>query len=163
DWARGVEIAAAVLFGIIVIVVEGWTGAAASSLCTLLLIAIAIGGSWWAFKAQQLLLDPVLPAAAAALVFGFGIPILLSWSDREGLVPIYALIGDSEHARSPGFAGLATLHQEFLDAYRSVDFATAAARLAKLRADAPANIAGLYEVYAQRLDELREFPPSAPW
>ena len=53
--------------------------------------------------------------------------------------------------------------RSLLNAYRSLDFATAATRLATLRQDAPTNIAGLYEVYAQRLDELREFPPGAPW
>jgi adenylate cyclase len=72
-----------VLAGLIVLGFEVLTGAIASSLATALLIAAAAAGSWWAFVSGHLLLDPILPALAAALVFALTTPVLLLWTDRE--------------------------------------------------------------------------------
>jgi adenylate cyclase len=83
DWARGAEILAALLFGILVITLEALTGAGLSSFGTMLLLAIATGASWTAFRYQHLLLDPILPSAAALLVFVFATPVALLWTDRE--------------------------------------------------------------------------------
>jgi adenylate cyclase len=83
DWAPGAEILAAVLFGLIVLGFEVLTGAIASSLATALLVAAAAVGSWCAFADAHLLLDPILPALAAALVFALTTPVLLLWTDRE--------------------------------------------------------------------------------
>jgi adenylate cyclase len=83
DWAPGAEIFAAVLAGLIVLGLEVLSGAIASSLATVLLVALAALGSWWAFTDAHLLLDPILPALAAALVFALTTPVLLLWTDRE--------------------------------------------------------------------------------
>ena len=83
DWAPGAEIFLAVLFGLIVLAFEVLTGAIASSIATVLLIALAVGGSWGAFAGPRLLLDPILPGLAAALVFALTTPVLLLWTDRE--------------------------------------------------------------------------------
>ena len=83
DWARGAEILGAIVFGLVVMALEGWTGAVASSLGTAILVTIAVFVSWWAFKDQRLLIDPILPSAAAAVVFAFATPVLLLWTDRE--------------------------------------------------------------------------------
>jgi adenylate cyclase len=83
DWAPGAEIALAMLLGLLVAGIEATTGAIASTATILLLIAIAAGLSWWAFATQRLLLDPVLPAGAAALAFALATPVQLLWTDRE--------------------------------------------------------------------------------
>ena len=83
DWAPGAEVALALLLGLIVALLEAATGAIASTIGTLVLIAAATGLSWWAFAEERLLLDPVLPAGAAALAFALATPVQLLWTDRE--------------------------------------------------------------------------------
>ncbi|MEO8883025.1 MAG: adenylate/guanylate cyclase domain-containing protein, partial [Devosia sp.] len=83
DWLHGAEIAMAVAFGLAVLALAGWTGAIASTVGTVLLVGLGAGASWWAFKDQHLLLDPILPGAAALLVFALATPVALLWTDRE--------------------------------------------------------------------------------
>lgn len=83
DWAPGAEIALAVLFGLIVLTLENVAGAIVSTIGTLLLVGLAAALSWWAFAAQRLLLDPILPSVAALFVFAVATPVLLLWTDRE--------------------------------------------------------------------------------
>ena len=83
DWAFGAEVALAVVLGLIVLGLELAGGAIASGLGTIVLVAAAGGLSWWAFRDQHLLLDPIVPAAAALVALAATTPLLLLWTDRE--------------------------------------------------------------------------------
>jgi adenylate cyclase len=83
DWAPGAELAAAAILGLLLLFAAGRTGALVTSGVALVLVAVAGGASWWAFAAQRLLLDPLLPGLAVALCFLVTTPILLLMSDRE--------------------------------------------------------------------------------
>lgn len=68
DWALGSEMLLAAMFGFAVMATAGiaarWRAVIAFGAATL-----AITGSWGVFELARLLIDPVLPAAAATLVF----------------------------------------------------------------------------------------------
>jgi adenylate cyclase len=83
DWAHGAELLAAALLGVLLLAVARLGGALASSATAAVLIAIAFAASWAAFATQRLLLDPLLPALAVALVFAVTMPLLLRLTDRE--------------------------------------------------------------------------------
>jgi adenylate cyclase len=73
----------ALVAALVVLLFELLAGAIGGSIATLLLLAIIAAGSWLAFIEERLLLDPVLPAAAALLAFAAATPVLLLWTDRE--------------------------------------------------------------------------------
>lgn len=83
DWARGAEICAALLLGLIILVVVQRSGALVSSAVAAGLIAFWLAASWVAFSQKQFLLDPILPGLAVALVFAATMPVLLLVTDRE--------------------------------------------------------------------------------
>lgn len=82
---------------------------------------------------------------------------------RAAPVRLYALVGDETVATSQIFQALAERHDAFLDHYRRGDFSEADTRLVSLRQGAPAELQGVYALYAQRLEELRAYPPGHPW
>ncbi|MEO8882724.1 MAG: adenylate/guanylate cyclase domain-containing protein, partial [Devosia sp.] len=82
---------------------------------------------------------------------------------RSEPIALFALIGDDAHALSAGFVDLRAAHAGFLTAYRSLDLGLAETLLARLRQMAPPAITGLYEVYADRLEEMRASPPPPGW
>lgn len=81
---------------------------------------------------------------------------------HEPLV-LFALMGDAEVARSPEFLAFAAAQAAFLAAYRGLDFPAAAATLAAVRAAAPPRLAGLYDLYGERLEAMRAAPPAKGW
>ncbi|HWT29908.1 MAG TPA: adenylate/guanylate cyclase domain-containing protein [Propylenella sp.] len=83
DWAKGAEIAAAVLLGLLMTVFANRCGAMLTSAVAMTLTAAALAASWFAFTSGQLLLDPILPAAAVAVVFAVTTPLRLLLTDRE--------------------------------------------------------------------------------
>ncbi len=83
DWAKGAEILAATILGVLLILVARRRGALMSSAAALTLVAVALAASWFAFSQANLLLDPILPSAAIAAVFGVTMPLLLLLTDRE--------------------------------------------------------------------------------
>jgi adenylate cyclase len=83
DWAFGAEVFVAAFLGLIVLTLEATTGAVVSTFGTAILIAAAAAGSWWAFRDQRMLLDPILPGATPLLVFALTTPVSLLWTDRE--------------------------------------------------------------------------------
>jgi adenylate cyclase len=83
DWAKGAEILAATILGVLLILVARRRGALMSSAAALTLVAVALAASWFAFSRANLLLDPILPSAAIAAVFGVTMPLLLLLTDRE--------------------------------------------------------------------------------
>jgi adenylate cyclase len=82
---------------------------------------------------------------------------------RTQPVPIFALVGDADLARSEAFQTFAAMHATFLAAYRGLEFKTADRTAAEAKALAPDHIAGLYDVYATRLVMMRLDPPPSNW
>ena len=78
---------------------------------------------------------------------------------RAAPVRLYALLGDEAVAASEAFLAFSASHQAFLALYAKGDFGGAQAMLAVLRAQAPAGLDGLYDLYAERLSTLLAHPP----
>jgi adenylate cyclase len=69
DWAVGAEILFALMVGAALIFVLPRIGALPSAILGGVSVAVALGGSWAAFKYAHLLLDPVYPWAVMTLVY----------------------------------------------------------------------------------------------
>jgi len=82
---------------------------------------------------------------------------------RADAVPIHTLIGDDTVAKTPAFQALATDHAELIAAYRAADPDRAEAALAKARAHGSEDVAKLYDIYEERIAELRADPPPSGW
>jgi adenylate cyclase len=87
---------------------------------------------------------------------------LIAVKGKEEAVRIYALLGDADYARSPGFAALAEQHVAMLAHYRAQDWPAAGAALDRCRCR-DARLAGLYELYDERIAYFAENPPAADW
>jgi adenylate cyclase len=72
-------------------------------------------------------------------------------------------LGDAGFAASEVFRDLRRAHEELLDAYRCADVAKARAALDEASAMAPEQLAGLYRIYAERLDVFAATPPRQGW
>lgn len=83
DWARGAEIALAVVLGFALVAVAQRGQAVWSAIAALLLLGTALAFSWFGFSQYRLLLDPLLAAAALAAIFLVTMPLLLLLTDRE--------------------------------------------------------------------------------
>ncbi|WP_378943117.1 CHASE2 domain-containing protein [Mesorhizobium sp. ANAO-SY3R2] len=82
---------------------------------------------------------------------------------RSAPVRLYALLGDEAVAEGEAFRSLARQHQAFLDLYRTGAFSAAVEALAALRPHETTELAGLYDLYAERLATLISDPPEGPW
>lgn len=69
DWARGVESAAIVVFGLGLSFALARLGAAFGGLVAFTFFAATFGTSWYAFKDHGLLIDPVVPAMTVILTY----------------------------------------------------------------------------------------------
>ena len=81
---------------------------------------------------------------------------------RTGATRIYTFLDmlDIDKAR---YADLIAVHGAFLDAYRSGDWARAAAALEKCRALGFANLKAMYDLFEHRVAEMRAQPAVADW
>jgi adenylate cyclase len=123
-----------------------------------------------------------LASRVEGLTKGYGVSILVTETvqreaadlaylevDRVGVVgraepiTVYALMGDAALATSQAFRDLSDNHDRMLAAYRNVDLDGAAAALEEVRALAPRQAAGLYDLYAERIAAFRTDPPPAGW
>jgi adenylate cyclase len=82
---------------------------------------------------------------------------------RAEPVPIHTLIGDEAVAGTAAFRALAEDHAELIEAYRAADPDRAEAALARARAHGVKEVATLYDIYAERIAEMRADPPKAGW
>ncbi|HTV89265.1 MAG TPA: CHASE2 domain-containing protein, partial [Stellaceae bacterium] len=69
DWAQGAELVFALVIGLALIFVLPRIGAIASAVIGGVAVAVAVGGSWAAFRYAHLLIDPVYPWLAVTLVY----------------------------------------------------------------------------------------------
>ncbi len=76
---------------------------------------------------------------------------------------IYALLGDEAHAVSDDFTRLAEANQTFLAAYRGRDWRGAKAHLKTCRALGGPRLAGLYDMFADRIAAFAKTPPPKGW
>jgi adenylate cyclase len=77
-------------------------------------------------------------------------------------VHIYTLLGDAEHAKTPGFLKLQEKHEAFIKAYRSQKWIQAMALLRECRELEP-SLEALYELYTKRIEAFRAEPPGEGW
>ncbi|HTJ57392.1 MAG TPA: adenylate/guanylate cyclase domain-containing protein [Devosiaceae bacterium] len=82
---------------------------------------------------------------------------------RREPVPVHVLLGDAAHAETPEFRALAAAHARLIAAYRAIEVEAAEAALAEATALAPPDFAKFYDLYAERLGEMRQAPPLAGW
>jgi len=82
---------------------------------------------------------------------------------RADAVPIHTLIGDDAMAKTSAFRALATDHAELIAAYRAADPDRAGAALARARAHGSEDVAKLYDIYEERIAEMRADPPAPGW
>ncbi|GAB6844662.1 adenylate cyclase [Methylorubrum rhodinum] len=77
---------------------------------------------------------------------------------------VSTLVGDATVRDSLAFRRLAARHAELLAAYRRRDWATARGRLAACRSEGAAfGLAGLYDLYLERVSAYESVPPPADW
>ncbi|MBF0129688.1 MAG: adenylate/guanylate cyclase domain-containing protein [Alphaproteobacteria bacterium] len=89
---------------------------------------------------------------------------LIKVKGKHEAVRIHTLLGDPARAATPEFQSLKVEHDALLAAYRSQDWAGARARLANCRKlDAGGEIAGFYDLYAERIAECEQNPPGSDW
>jgi len=82
---------------------------------------------------------------------------------RAEPVPIHTLVGDETKAATPTFRAHAADHAELIAAYRAADPDRAEAALAKARVHGLEDLAKLYDMYEERIAELRSNPPPPGW
>jgi len=82
---------------------------------------------------------------------------------RHAPVPIFALVGDAELARTPAFAALDAAHDRSSPLIASSTSAPPTGRWRRAAERAPTSIAGLYDVFATLLVMMRLDPPEPGW
>ena len=89
---------------------------------------------------------------------------LIRVKGKRDAVRIYTILGDESVRGGNAFPVLEAAHQRLLDAYRGQRWSEARATLAECRklTDGFA-VSGLYDLYAERLDEYESTPPGEGW
>jgi adenylate cyclase len=87
---------------------------------------------------------------------------LIAVKGKQEAVRIYALLGDTDFARSQEFSAHQARHDRMLSSYRAQNWSGARAALAECRTSGP-GLAGLYEVYAERIAHFDAYPPGPGW
>ncbi len=78
-------------------------------------------------------------------------------------VRIFFLLGDEPMRGTEVFAALEGAHDAMISAYRSRQWDAALEQLESCRSQAPEIIQGVYELYEERITDLRADPPPADW
>ena len=89
---------------------------------------------------------------------------LIKVKGKTEAVRIYTLLGDETMQAGNAYQALSGTHQELLEAYRSQDWAGAREKIAACRQLMDGfDLGGLYDVYAERMDEYETNPPDPDW
>ena len=78
-------------------------------------------------------------------------------------VRIFFLFGDETVRATEIFASLESAHDAMIAAYRARQWNAALQHLESCRAQAPEIVQGVYELYEDRITDLRAYPPPAEW
>jgi adenylate cyclase len=87
---------------------------------------------------------------------------LIAVKGKEEAVRVYTLLGDEVYSETPEFRSLAASHEAMLAGYRAQDWARARAALDACRGR-DARLAGLYDLYEERLAYFTANPPDPDW
>ena len=123
-------------------------------------LASRVEGLTKAYGVSVLVTDPTRQAAGDLAFLEVDLVRVVG---RAEPVPIHTLLGDDAMALTPAFKALAADHAELIAAYRAADPDRAAAALAKARAHGTAEVAKLYDLYDERIADLRTNPPPGGW
>ncbi len=93
---------------------------------------------------------------------------LIAVKGKSEAVRVYTIVGDSGLASNPAYRRWHAAHDALLVAYRARQWDTAEARLVECQALAAEAVghqapAGLYMLYADRIEEFRQSPPTQDW
>lgn len=83
DWARGAEVLFAIASTLALHLVLCSGRGSLSALALLVLAGMSLGGAWWAYRHQDLLLDPLPALLCQVLLFLTMMPVLLFLGNRE--------------------------------------------------------------------------------
>lgn len=83
DWAEGMELFAAIMLSLLVILPIPFFTVAANVLWTILLVSLVVFAGWWAFTDLQMLLDPVFISVSVLASLGVGSTVRLLVSENE--------------------------------------------------------------------------------
>ena len=87
---------------------------------------------------------------------------LIAVQGKAEAIRIYTLLGDETLGRSADFAKLSARHGDMIAAYRGQHWEEARAALSQCR-PMEMRLAGLYELYDERINRFRANPPPAGW
>lgn len=87
---------------------------------------------------------------------------LLTVKGRLAPVRVYALLGDAAEAARENFKAFSNLHDDMLASYRAQKWDDALDKCATCEKVRP-DLASLYALYRDRIENYRENPPGAPW
>jgi len=76
---------------------------------------------------------------------------------------VYGLLGDEQKAQGKKFRKLAETHAQMLQAYRSKQFDKALELLQECRDFSDEELAYLYDLYEERIQDMKTNPPPADW
>lgn len=83
DWAEGMELFAAIILSLLVILPIPFFTVAANVLWAILLVSLVVFTGWWAFTDLQMLLDPVFVSVSVLASLGVGSTVRLLVSENE--------------------------------------------------------------------------------
>ena len=89
---------------------------------------------------------------------------LIKVKGKTEAVRIFTLLGDETMKAGNAYQSLSGTHQELLDNYRGQDWAQAREKIAACRQLMDGfELGGLYDVFAERIDEYEANPPGSDW
>ena len=89
---------------------------------------------------------------------------LIQVQGKTSAVRIFALLGDGSFSHDGAFRNLTDAHDRMLGAYRKQDWRGARERLESCRGlDNGLGLGALYDLFAQRISDYEQAPPSADW
>jgi len=123
-------------------------------------LASRVEGLTKAYGVSVLVTDPTRQAADGLAFLEVDLVRVVG---RAEPVPIHTLVGDEAMAATAGFKALAADHAELIAAYRAADPDRAEAVLARAKAHGSEDVARLYDMYEERIAEMRADPPVPGW
>jgi adenylate cyclase len=123
-------------------------------------LASRVEGLTKAYGVSVLVTEPTRQAAGGLAFLEVDLVRVVGRADA---VPIHTLVGDEAVAATPAFQALAADHAELIAAYRAAEPDRAEAALRRARAHGSEDVAKLYDIYEERIAEMRDAPPAAGW
>jgi len=123
-------------------------------------LASRVEGLTKAYGVSVLVTEPTRQAAGGLAFLEVDLVRVVGRADA---VPIHTLVGDEAVAATPAFQALAADHAALIAAYRAAEPDRAEAALGRARAHGSEDVAKLYDMYEERIAEMRVDPPAPGW